>query len=840
MKKVLLLLIMSLLCMGISETYAAKTRKSAKNVAVKSDTAKVSKSKYDKTFNSKKSVTARGEFITLHKVGQKIYAEIDKKNFDKRMLLGATISQTSNIGITSFATKASAPIYCDFSLQDSLVLLNKLQPAIEVVGDDLSPLKSVNKTKRSQVLAAFKIFCKSNDKKSIVFEITPLFNGSIPSLNPIPKRKDGMSVTSTLDNSKTLFNSLKSFQDNASIESILSYKVSSSFLGIKVMENDIVTVGVNYSFVRLPEKPMSYRESDSRIGIFLVNKQRVDATTDGLRDFSVLKRWRVEPVDSAALLRGELSDVRKPITFYVDDALPKVWREAAKAGILRWNRAFEAIGLRNAVQALDFPKDDPEFDPDNIKYSCIRYIPVATENAQGPSWIDPESGEIVMASVYLYNNVVKLINSWRFVQTAQVDERVRAIRLGDDVLFESMEYVVAHEVGHCLGFMHNMSASAAYPVEKLRDAEFTQKHGTTSSIMDYARFNYIAQPGDKGVKLTPPDLGEYDYHLIRYAYSVYPEGVDENMELRKMIDEKHGNPVYRYGKQQMSYKCDPTAIEEDLGDDAVKASSYGVKNLKYIASNMDSWIGMDADPDYQFRERKWEDLEKQFQRNVNAVMVNIGGMKLNADPRDELAVPVSKVYQKECVQWILNQISDLKWLEPKKRISLNQVSATALGIKIFSALLKKKDAVLLSSYIASEDKYTVPEFLSDIRSKVFGSSQPTQYEMALEWKYLDFILSPLSSLKGSSKRSLLTFADAYSVDEENTGESPEYEGFGKPGYNWQGRVSVTAIDDTQVVFYDELKKIRQIAQQRRAIGSSQNRAHWESMVLKIDNALSGK
>jgi hypothetical protein len=293
---------------------------------------------------------------------------------------------------------------------------------------------------------------------------------------------------------------------------------------------------------------MRPRLADSRIGIFLTDMSRINGKKDKIEDFSVINRWNIQPKDLEAWKRGELVEPVKPIVFYLDDAFPALWREPIRRGVLRWNKAFEKIGFKNVMHIEDFPKDDPEFDPDNLKYSCIRYVPAAVANAMGPSWVDPRSGEIINASVLMYNDVVKLAANWRFVQTAQVDERVRGKELPDDVFQESLEYILAHEVGHCLGLMHNMAASSAFPVDSLRSASFTQQHGTTPSIMDYARFNYVAQPGDKGVKLTPPDLGPYDDYVIKYAYTPLPDKkdmFDEEKTIRGWIDEKVGDPIYR-------------------------------------------------------------------------------------------------------------------------------------------------------------------------------------------------------------------------------------------------------------------------------------------------------
>ena len=425
-------------------------------------------------------------------------------------------------------------------------------------------------------------------------------------LAPIKSTKGGVvNITGKFKSEGSVIDQIKSFEDNVTVKSYLSYSVTADLLGLMVIKKDEpMTVKVTRTILLLPEEAMRPRLADSRIGIFLTDMSRINGKKDKIEDFSVINRWNIQPKDLEAWKRGELVEPVKPIVFYLDDAFPALWREPIRRGVLRWNKAFEKIGFKNVMHIEDFPKDDPEFDPDNLKYSCIRYVPAAVANAMGPSWVDPRSGEIINASVLMYNDVVKLAANWRFVQTAQVDERVRGKELPDDVFQESLEYILAHEVGHCLGLMHNMAASSAFPVDSLRSASFTQQHGTTPSIMDYARFNYVAQPGDKGVKLTPPDLGPYDDYVIKYAYTPLPDKkdmFDEEKTIRGWIDEKVGDPIYRYGRQQVIARYDPTAIEEDLGDDHIKAGDYGIGNLKYVLSHMEEWITDEEDPDLKIR-----------------------------------------------------------------------------------------------------------------------------------------------------------------------------------------------------------------------------------------------
>ena len=528
----------------------------------------------------------------------------------------------------------------------------------------------------------------------------------------------------SFQSNKSFIDSFKAFEDNISVRSCLNYTYSLTGGKGKDIKDEPLTAKVTRSIILLDTIPYRPRLMDSRIGIFPTMKNEYSAAKQTTRSIYYANRWRLEPSDLRGYIEGKKVTPIKPIVFYVDSCFPESWKASIFEAVNQWNEPFEKIGFTQAIQAKEFPKDDPEFDPDNLKYSCIRYAPIGIENAMGPSWVDPRSGEILNASVYLYHNVIKLLNNWLFIQTAQADKRVRHKVIPREVMDDALRYVVSHEVGHCLGFMHNMSASSVIPVDSLRSPSFTQKHGTTTSIMDYARFNYVAQPGDmeRGVRMMPPYFGLYDDYLIRWNYTPVPEAKTPEEEYAitsKWITDLSDNPVYRYGKQQSDI-LDPRSQTEDLGDDAVKATRYGVKNLKYILANLNQWLG-EEDVDYTHRSDIYDGIIMQYLTYMLHVYHNIGGIylheKLVGDKVEALQVE-PKEKQKEAMNYFLEQLATLDWLDDEnvlKVLPMVGKPSDALRDVMMKLLMKAPARVEFSALKAGkEEGYDVDECMNDI------------------------------------------------------------------------------------------------------------------------------
>lgn len=899
MKKFLYLTLSVLLSLNVTavtvqaaaKPVAARTSKTAKTKVAKSAPADSSSrrkvSKYDRTFvRDRNCTTARCDsgFVTIHKKSGKLYLELPVKYMDREMLIASTITGSSAADLAAVGYKPTEPLHVKFSLADTTVLLKEVNVLPDFDESNREMKQAVARSCTDPIIAGFKVFCWNKDSSAVVFNMTKFFTDNNERMAPVKSgSRNGISVTATPNSAGNVLGDIKAFKDNITIKSSFSYTVTADFMKLLLLKNkEPFTVDVTRTILLLPEKKMRPRMADSRVGIFGVNREDFDSDRDQVKVYSVIKKWDVQPSDTAAWKRGELVEPVKPIVYYVDSAFPRQWRDAVKAGALRWNKAFERIGLKDVVRVEDFPENDPQFDPDNLKYSCIRYVPSRVSNAMGPSWCDRTSGEIINASVIVYNDVVKMVNSWRFVQTSQLDERARKVKMPEDLLQESIEYVVAHEVGHTLGFMHNMAASAAYPVESLRSPSFTAEFGTTASIMDYARFNYVAQPSDKGVRLDPPVLGPYDYWLVEYAYKPVPEAQtmkDEAAVLESWTDAKAGDPIYRYGRQQVLHRYDPSANSEDLGNDPIKASDYGIANLKYILAHFKEWMNNEDDPDASVRAERYEALCNQYSRYIGNVMLNIGGVYLTSvkpGTPGRTAVAVDKAVQKASVKWVLNELKNSGWLSDRSltnQFPLRLETPTLLTYYTALELFSTVHNVMLSSQIADSPgkSYDLASWCDDMYDGIWESaikrrSTATRQEKILQSLYVQTLLGTVtkksnlikvgssSALAPSVDRMIVSGFDEHGYIRDNidalraldeqygTGyvASQILEDFGKYGPGWQAKVNLRTVDNSKGIFYAQILKIQSLLKSSVNIATGDTKAHYQSILFEIQQALDKK
>lgn len=816
-------------------------------------------SEYEKLFG-KPHISAKG-MMTLHIVNDKIYFELPLNLLEKEMLIGSTISKISNNSHAIVGSKPFSPLHVMFTKNDTHVQLR--QVSVSYLQEGQKEDKTYVNSHIPGILDNNKIVTYSPDSTAVVFEMTRFFVGDNKKMSPF----DDVTLIGRVTrkefykpaNSYPI--SVKAFGDNVSITSMLSYTYNLSLSNGALIEEDMpFSAEMTRSIILLKDKPYRPRLADYRIGIFNTYRRQLGSGANTTRPVRFANRWDIQPKDTVAYRRGELVEPVKPIVFYMDNTFPEAWKPYIKEGVEQWNELFEAIGFKNVVQVKDFPKNDPEFDPDNIKYSCIRYAPHSFQNAMGPSWVDPRSGEIINASVYVYHDVVKLIREWLFVQTAQANPAVRTVDTPQELVGDALRYVIAHEVGHCLGFMHNMIASYTIPVESLRSPEFTQKYGTTHSIMDYARFNYIAQPGDmeRGVKLTPPRFGLYDRHLISWAYRPVfdaPTLEDEERITSAWITDSIAKAeYYRYGKQQFGEVLDPRSQSEDLGDDAMKASTYGINNLKYIARNLDSWIST-GDDNYDFRRTAYNGLLTQLLMYIGHVSNNVGGYEWNelksADKGSRFN-PLSVEKQRRAMKFLINLYDDLDWLDNASVLNKMSVAGSPKALVqsyisriLFSLPMRVSVYEKMSpgSYKSTEAFDTVYDF---VWQGVGASASLPKDRTALQTAYINSFLEIvkatkphrsgvalhdgdseldkfLSSLEGSKKH-ICAHQDC-----QESKSSPVL------GFEWQPYNRFAVTRTTRADLYAYLMKVKDLLKQRIATTNGDTKTHYKVLLNIIES-----
>ncbi len=681
----------------------------------------------------KEVITAKAKskdgLFKVHQVENKFFYEIPEFLLGRDMLMVTTIAKTAD-GI-GYGGERTNTLMLRWEKNNDDILL-KVVSVNNYAADSLPIATAVKNSNLEPILQKFDIKSRETDSTGIVIEVTDLFNKDVQALGLQRNRRTEYKV-SRLDTDRTYIEHIHTYPINIEARYVLTYVAaeppSNSSTGL-------ITLEMNSSMILLPEEPMMQRLSDRRVGWFSRSIVDYGAEAQKASTRTFLDRWRLEvkEEDLDKFKRGELVEPKKQIVFYIDPATPKQWVPHLIAGVEDWQKAFEAAGFKNAIIAKEAPtpEEDPTWSPEDARYSVIRYFASDIQNAYGPHVSDPRSGEILESDIGWYHNVMNLLRNWFFIQTAAINPAARNVQFDDEVMGRLVRFVSSHEVGHTLGLPHNFGSSHAYPVDKLRDPAFTKEMGTAPSLMDYARFNYIAQPEDVGVSLMP-EVGPYDKYAIAWGYRPIPEAKtpeEEQKTLDQWILAKKGDPVYRYGRQGNSY--DPTTQSEDLGNDATKASDYGIKNLKRIMPNLIEWT---AEEDKPFK--GYEDLSEmygqvigQYNRYMGHVRTNVGGvMEIYKSSGQEEAVytHTTKETQKSAVAflnkelfatptWLMDdaiiaRIGDFGALERVRGVQVTTLN----GILDWGRLGR----VIENEALNGNDAYKITELFDDLRKGIW-------------------------------------------------------------------------------------------------------------------------
>ncbi len=804
-----------------SDTTKKEVKKEQKEDAAAKDSTEakkkdVKKNEYEELL--KKGGTEKSGLFIVRHIEDKWYFEVPDTLIGRYFLAVTRLTATpQNFGKYAGEEMNEATVY--FEKRDAKTMLLRAYVLSQSANEKDNISKTLKASTVDPIVAAFKIIEKNKDPHMSLIDVTSLFKTD----NKIMSFSEGSNKALKLGglmSDRTFIDTLKVFPINIEIVTTRTYGASSGS-NVAAAQTGSITVGLNTSFVLLPKTPMRKRLWDERVGYFT---DRITYFSDAQHKTDreqFIGRFRLEPKDYERYKRGELVEPIKPIVFYIDPATPKKWIPYLIKGINDWQVAFEAAGFKNAIIGKEWPKDNPDMSLDDARYNVLRYLPAEIENAYGPHIVDPRSGETIESHICWYHNVMNLLTKWYVTQCGPLDKRAQKMKFDDKLMGQLIRFVSSHEVGHTLGLRHNMGASHATPVEKLRDKAWVEKHGHTASIMDYARFNYVAQPEDGiGERGLFPRINDYDKWAIKWGYQYRPEFKDEFDEKEALMTETtkvlKSNPRLWFSGEGRDE--DPRSQTEDLGDNNVKASDYGIKNLQRVIAHLPGWTKQPNDQ-HEDLEELYGSVRDQFRRYTYHVLKNVGARYLNNMPGTKPVETVPAERQKEAVDFLGRQLFDAPlWLYPNH---LNEITGSdpiaAIGNeqnRVLNSLMSASTlGKIYNNSFGNPKAYQLPDYLNDIFSAV--------------WKPLDNPSEIKNTTRRALERSFVGNINNLLNPKQDNKQSSDLASLLSSLF---GGGSSTANSDAMLYIQQLLDKIEEHCKTQQAASSGINALHYQDLL----------
>lgn len=768
-------------------------------------------------------------FLTVHKVDNNYFFEIPDSMLNRDILIVNRISkaptsrQKSRVGYPGDILGSKV---IRFENKDNKRILVREYSYRERSENKDGMFQSVRNSNTQPIVANFGIETIKKDSltRNYVINVSVFLQKENPLFSFDADSKEYIGLLNMVGEG-TYIDTLKAFPKNIEISTTVTYQSKKGMSNVGFLETGSpripLTYELNSSMVLLPEVPMKARLFDPRVGYFTVGYTDFDSNPQGIEYKKLITRWRLEPKDEAAYLRGELVEPKKPIIIYIDPATPKKWVPYLIQGVNDWQVAFEKAGFKNAIYALEAPTDDPSWSLEDARHSAIVYKPSDIPNASGPHINDPRTGEILETHINWYHNVMSLLRDWYMIQAGTIDEAARKMQLDDELMGQLIRFVSSHEVGHTLGLRHNFGSSHTVPVEKLRDKAWVEANGHTPSIMDYARFNYVAQPED-GITRAGifPRIGIYDKWSIEWGYRWLPQfqtPEDEVAFSNQSIIEKLKTDVrYTFGTE--SDPNDPRNQSEDLGDDSMLASLYGIKNLKRIVPQILTW-SYEPNKSYAGAGEIYSGVVSQFNRYLGHVTKNVAGIYSNSitvEQTDEIArefVPAN--IQKRAIAFLNEQLfTTPEWLinrqlmEKAKILPVNVICSLQSGV--LARLINKNtlDKMSENEILNGKKAYTSAQMFNDLKKVIWSNlGQSDIYKRNMQKAYVENLINLLDK-KGNT-------------DKNASGKRPAYS-------------------EAPAIAHGQLTELKRLATSAASMTSGTAKGHYQNLITLIDNALSNK